>query len=125
MTARETVRAVVDGVIRLHPKALRPRAMERLWRELSFPNPAYASVQQLGRLMRPHPDKRTPILYDLVDDIPLARRQFEARQRAYRKVLGDRAETQPATTSSEPAASLDALASRFLTSPMRLAAGGR
>jgi superfamily II DNA or RNA helicase len=46
------------------------------------------TIQRLGRLMRPHPGKRTPVLYDLVDDIPLARRQFAARKRAYRKVLG-------------------------------------
>ncbi|ACY13563.1 DEAD/DEAH box helicase [Haliangium ochraceum] len=46
------------------------------------------TVQRLGRLMRPHPDKRPPLLYDLVDDIPLARRQFAARERAYGKVLG-------------------------------------
>ncbi|ACY13434.1 DEAD/DEAH box helicase [Haliangium ochraceum] len=46
------------------------------------------TVQRLGRLMRPHPDKRPPVLYDLVDDMPLARRQFAARERAYGKVLG-------------------------------------
>ncbi len=49
------------------------------------------TIQRLGRLMRPHPGKRTPVLYDLVDDIPLARRQFAARKRAYRKVLGTEA----------------------------------
>ena len=49
------------------------------------------TIQRLGRLMRPHPGKRTPVLYDLVDNIPLARRQFAARQRAYRKVLGTEA----------------------------------
>ena len=50
------------------------------------------TVQRLGRLMRPHPDKRPPLLYDLVDDIPLARRQFAAREHAYAKVLGVNAE---------------------------------
>ena len=49
------------------------------------------TIQRLGRLMRPHPGKRTPVLYDLVDNIPLARRQFAARKRAYRKVLGTEA----------------------------------
>lgn len=49
------------------------------------------TIQRLGRLMRPHPGKRTPVLYDLVDNIPLARRQFAARRRAYRKVLGTEA----------------------------------
>ena len=46
------------------------------------------TVQRLGRLMRPHDGKGTPILFDLVDDTALARRQFTARKRAYRKVLG-------------------------------------
>jgi superfamily II DNA or RNA helicase len=46
------------------------------------------TVQRLGRLMRPHDGKGTPILFDLVDDTSLARRQFTARKRAYRKVLG-------------------------------------
>lgn len=46
------------------------------------------TIQRLGRLMRPHPGKRTPVLYDLVDDHPIARRQHAARRRAYRKVLG-------------------------------------
>lgn len=47
------------------------------------------TIQRLGRLMRPHPGKGTPILYDLVDDHPMARRQHTARRRAYRKVLGE------------------------------------
>ncbi len=47
------------------------------------------TIQRLGRLMRPHPGKRTPVLYDLVDDHPIARRQHAARRAAYRKVLGD------------------------------------
>jgi len=51
------------------------------------------TIQRLGRLMRPHPGKEAPVLYDLVDDIPLARRQFAARKRAYRSVLGDAAGT--------------------------------
>ena len=53
------------------------------------------TVQRLGRLMRPHPGKNTPTLYDLVDEHPLARRQFAARRRAYRKVVGDTVPTQP------------------------------
>ena len=47
------------------------------------------TIQRLGRLMRPHPGKGTPILYDFVDDHPMARRQHAARRRAYRKVLGE------------------------------------
>jgi superfamily II DNA or RNA helicase len=46
------------------------------------------TVQRLGRLMRPHDEKGTPVLYDLVDATDLAKRQFGARKRAYRKVLG-------------------------------------
>jgi len=49
------------------------------------------TIQRLGRLMRPFPGKQTPILFDLVDDTPLARRQFAARKRAYRNVLGSEA----------------------------------
>lgn len=58
------------------------------------------TIQRLGRLMRPHPGKGTPVLYDLVDDIPLARRQFAARQRAYRKVLGTEAPQRSSTRRS-------------------------
>jgi superfamily II DNA or RNA helicase len=46
------------------------------------------TIQRLGRLMRPHPGKQTPILYDLVDGDDLSQKQFLARRRAYRKVLG-------------------------------------
>ncbi len=46
------------------------------------------TIQRLGRLMRPHPGKQTPVLYDLVDADRLSQRQFLARKRAYRKVLG-------------------------------------
>ena len=49
------------------------------------------TIQRLGRLMRPHAGKGTPVLYDLVDEHPLARRQHSARLRAYRKVLGEAA----------------------------------
>ena len=46
------------------------------------------TVQRLGRLMRPHPGKREPVLYDLVDADDRSQRQFRARVRAYRRVLG-------------------------------------
>ncbi len=49
------------------------------------------TIQRLGRLMRPHSGKGTPVLYDLVDEHPLARRQHSARLCAYRKVLGESA----------------------------------
>ncbi len=45
------------------------------------------AIQRLGRLMRPYPGKRTPVLYDLVDAYPMAKRQWPARLRAYKKVL--------------------------------------
>jgi superfamily II DNA or RNA helicase len=64
--------------------------IERLSR-LILATPARAegrTIQRLGRLMRPHPGKGMPVLYDLVDDHPMARRQHSARRRAYRKVLG-------------------------------------
>ena len=64
--------------------------IERLSR-LILATPARAegrTIQRLGRLMRPHPGKGTPVLYDLVDEHPMARRQHAARRTAYRKVLG-------------------------------------
>jgi hypothetical protein len=45
------------------------------------------------------PGKRTPVLYDLVDDHPIARRQHAARRAAYRKVLGDDTPVHGATRS--------------------------
>ncbi len=50
------------------------------------------TIQRLGRLMRPHPDKQKPVLFDLVDDSPIAKSQYAARKRAYRRVLDGRAE---------------------------------
>ena len=41
--------AVVDGMIRLDPSALPPRAMELLWRGLTFPNPEYVNRVRFGR----------------------------------------------------------------------------
>ncbi|MBN1653894.1 MAG: DEAD/DEAH box helicase [Deltaproteobacteria bacterium] len=57
------------------------------------------TIQRLGRLMRPYPGKDTPILYDLIDDSPMARRQHAARSRAYRKVLGNDAVESDAVSS--------------------------
>jgi superfamily II DNA or RNA helicase len=53
------------------------------------------TVQRLGRLMRPHEGKGQPVLFDLVDDHPIALRHHHDRLRAYRAVLG--AEAVPAT----------------------------
>lgn len=44
-----TVHAIVDGLIRVPAGALPPKAMERLWAALTFPNPAYVRVRRLGR----------------------------------------------------------------------------
>jgi superfamily II DNA or RNA helicase len=46
------------------------------------------TIQRLGRLMRPCEGKPVPRLFDVVDDVPLARRQWNARLSAYRQVLG-------------------------------------
>lgn len=46
------------------------------------------TIQRMGRLMRPREDKVAPKLYDLVDEYSQAYRQFEARKKAYAKVLG-------------------------------------
>lgn len=41
------------------------------------------TIQRLGRLMRPLDGKGQPVLYDLVDDAPMAKYQHYARRRAY------------------------------------------
>jgi superfamily II DNA or RNA helicase len=62
------------------------------------------TIQRLGRIMRPHPGKGTPVLYDLVDDVGLLGSQARSRQRAYRQVLGTvRARTISATAALEVA----------------------
>jgi superfamily II DNA or RNA helicase len=53
------------------------------------------TIQRLGRLMRPHEGKGEPVLFDLVDDHPIAARHHHDRLRAYRAVLG--AEPIPST----------------------------
>jgi superfamily II DNA or RNA helicase len=54
------------------------------------------TMQRLGRLMRPHEGKGQPVLFDLVDDHPIAARHHHDRLRAYRAVLG--AEAVPSAT---------------------------
>jgi ERCC4-related helicase len=46
------------------------------------------TIQRTGRLMRPDPGKQAPILFDLVDEDDFSQRQFRARLRVYRRVLG-------------------------------------
>jgi len=53
------------------------------------------TMQRLGRLMRPHEGKGQPVLFDLVDDHPIAARHHHDRLRTYRAVLG--AEAVPST----------------------------
>jgi len=54
------------------------------------------TMQRLGRLMRPHPGKAPPLLYDLVDEHPIAIRQHGERLQAFRAVLG--ADVTPSTS---------------------------
>jgi superfamily II DNA or RNA helicase len=44
-----------------------------------------ALVQQLGRVLRTHPDKREVVVYDYVDDEGMLVSQATARMRVYRK----------------------------------------
>lgn len=47
------------------------------------------TLQRLGRLMRPHPQKRAPVLFDFVDRrVPILRRHHVERRRLYAEVLG-------------------------------------
>jgi superfamily II DNA or RNA helicase len=47
------------------------------------------TMQRLGRLMRPHPEKGTAVLFDFVDRrVPILRRHHVERRRLYREVLG-------------------------------------
>lgn len=44
-------------------------------------------IQQVGRALREHPDKEKAVIIDIVDDrVPLLRRQWNERKRAYRKM---------------------------------------
>ncbi len=57
---------------------------------LAYPGRARGrTMQRLGRLMRPHPDKGTPVLFDFVDRlVPILRRHHVERRRLYAEVLG-------------------------------------
>ncbi|MCP3105373.1 DEAD/DEAH box helicase [Myxococcus sp. K15C18031901] len=47
------------------------------------------TVQRLGRLMRPHPEKKSAVLFDFVDkEVPLLRRHHAERRHQYATVLG-------------------------------------
>ena len=55
---------------------------------LAFPGRTKGrTAQRLGRLMRPHPDKRGAVLFDIVDAAvaPLLR-QFRERNRLYKRL---------------------------------------
>jgi superfamily II DNA or RNA helicase len=43
------ISAIVDGVIRVASAAVHPKAMEHVWRRLTFPNPAYSRALRMGR----------------------------------------------------------------------------
>jgi len=57
---------------------------------LAYPSRARGrTVQRLGRLMRPHPDKDRAVLIDFVDrKVPILRNQHLDRRRLYAEVLG-------------------------------------
>ena len=57
---------------------------------LAYPGRARGrTVQRLGRLMRPHPDKEDAALFDFVDrKVPLLRRHHLERRKLYAEVLG-------------------------------------
>ncbi len=55
---------------------------------LAFPSRAKGrTIQRLGRLMRPHPDKQKAVLFDLVDrNVPPLYRQYQERKRLYKSL---------------------------------------
>jgi superfamily II DNA or RNA helicase len=57
---------------------------------LAFPGRSRGrTIQRLGRLMRPHPSKRTAVLFDFVDkQVPILRRHHLERRKLYSEVLG-------------------------------------
>jgi superfamily II DNA or RNA helicase len=56
---------------------------------LAFPGRTRGrTTQRLGRLMRPHPGKTQPVLFDVVDaNVPVLFRQFRERRRLYADLL--------------------------------------
>ncbi|MBI3184646.1 MAG: DEAD/DEAH box helicase [Myxococcales bacterium] len=60
---------------------------------LAYPGRARGrTMQRLGRLMRPHPDKASAVLFDFVDRrVPILRRHHVERRKLYAEVLGVRA----------------------------------
>jgi superfamily II DNA or RNA helicase len=57
---------------------------------LTYPGRARGrTLQRLGRLMRPHPDKTDAVLFDFVDErVSVLRRQHAERRRLYAETLG-------------------------------------
>jgi superfamily II DNA or RNA helicase len=57
---------------------------------LAYPGRAKGRLtQRLGRLMRPHPGKAAPVLYDIVDpQVPPLARQWRERKRIYLELTG-------------------------------------
>ncbi len=57
---------------------------------LAYPGRAKGRLtQRLGRLMRPHPGKAAPVLYDVVDPhVPPLARQWRERKRIYLELTG-------------------------------------
>ena len=47
---------------------------------------AARTIQRVGRIMRPAPDKPTPVVYDYVDDDSLCQSQWRSRWKVYREL---------------------------------------
>jgi len=72
---------------------------------LAFPSKARGrTIQRIGRLMRPHPDKEGAVLYDFVDrKVPALRRQHLARQKLYAELIRTPVSNPCPTSGSKPA----------------------
>jgi superfamily II DNA or RNA helicase len=70
---------------------------------LAFPSKAKGrTIQRLGRLMRPHPEKRDAVLFDFVDSrVPVLRRHHQQRLGVYAQLLdGQGIPVTPSTSAS-------------------------
>jgi len=82
------VDAVVDGMIRLDPSALPPRAMEILWRGLTFPNPEYVNRVRFGRWVGATPEEITLVERGARGEIRIPRGAVGLLQDAVRAARG-------------------------------------
>ena len=89
---REAVAALKANTLRcvcatqLADRALDVPFLERV--VMAFPGRSRRQVvQRIGRALRPA-EKAAPVVFDLVDDVPLLRGQAAARRRVYKEVFG-------------------------------------